>query len=136
MEMLLHVVPLRLRHTFTIAHGSHDLQHNLIVELREGGERGFGEASTVGFYGNSGHTMAASLERVRARIEADSVDEPAAFWRRMEPLLREAFLLKHGEGLDYREMSALTGVGISALKMRVKRACDALRPEMEKTFRA
>jgi DNA-directed RNA polymerase specialized sigma24 family protein len=50
----------------------------------------------------------------------------------LEPLLREAFLLKYGEGMEYREMSAITGVGISALKMRVKRACDFLRPRLEK----
>jgi len=40
---------------------------------------------------------------------------------------REAFLLKHVEELDYEEMSAVTGAGISALKMRVKRACERLR---------
>jgi RNA polymerase sigma-70 factor (ECF subfamily) len=49
----------------------------------------------------------------------------------LEPRLREAFLLKYGEELEYREMSAVTGVGVSALKMRVKRACDALRPQLE-----
>jgi L-alanine-DL-glutamate epimerase-like enolase superfamily enzyme len=89
MQLLLHVIPLRLRHTFTISHGSHDVQHNLIVELRDGDHRGFGEASTVGFYGNSGHTMAASLEKVRAAIEAETVDEPARFWARVAPLLRD-----------------------------------------------
>lgn len=89
MQMILHVVPLRLRHTFTIAHGSHDLQHNLIVELRDGPHRGFGEASTVGYYGNSGETMAASLDRLRPQIEAASVDDPAAFWARFAPLLRD-----------------------------------------------
>lgn len=52
----------------------------------------------------------------------------------LEPRLREAFLLKYGEGLEYREMSRMTGVGISALKMRVKRACDALRPRLEAEF--
>jgi RNA polymerase sigma-70 factor (ECF subfamily) len=40
---------------------------------------------------------------------------------------REAFLLKHVEELGYEEMSVLTGVGVSALKMRVKRACERLR---------
>ena len=40
---------------------------------------------------------------------------------------REAFLLKHVEGLSYEDMAEITGVGISALKMRVKRACDRLR---------
>ena len=40
---------------------------------------------------------------------------------------REAFLLKHVEGLSYEEMASLTGVGESALRMRVKRAGDRLR---------
>ena len=50
----------------------------------------------------------------------------------LEPLLREAFLLKYVEELSYEEMSALTGVGVSALKMRVKRACDRLRERWER----
>jgi RNA polymerase sigma-70 factor (ECF subfamily) len=45
----------------------------------------------------------------------------------LDPLLREAFLLKYVEELSYEEMSALTGASVSALKMRVKRACDRLR---------
>ena len=45
----------------------------------------------------------------------------------LEPLLREAFLLKYGEGLDYQQMASITGSGVSALKMRVKRACERLR---------
>lgn len=49
----------------------------------------------------------------------------------LEPLLREAFLLKYIEELSYEEMSALTGVGVSALKMRVKRAADRLRERWE-----
>jgi RNA polymerase sigma-70 factor, ECF subfamily len=40
---------------------------------------------------------------------------------------REAFLMRHVEGLSYEDMSAATGAGLSALKMRVKRACDAMR---------
>jgi RNA polymerase sigma-70 factor (ECF subfamily) len=40
---------------------------------------------------------------------------------------REAFLLKHVEDLSYEEMAALTGAGVSALKMRVKRAADRMR---------
>jgi RNA polymerase sigma-70 factor (ECF subfamily) len=40
---------------------------------------------------------------------------------------REAFLLKHVEQLSYEEMASATGVGVSALKMRVQRACDHLQ---------
>jgi RNA polymerase sigma-70 factor, ECF subfamily len=40
---------------------------------------------------------------------------------------REAFLMRHVEDLSYEDMAVVTGAGISALKMRVKRACDFLR---------
>ena len=40
---------------------------------------------------------------------------------------REAFLLKHVEDLEYEEIAQLTGVGVSALKMRVKRAREQLQ---------
>ena len=40
---------------------------------------------------------------------------------------REAFLLKHVEGMSYEEMATLTGVRESALRMRVKRASDRMR---------
>ncbi len=43
---------------------------------------------------------------------------------------REAFLMRHVEDLSYEDMSAATGAGISALKMRVKRACDYLRARL------
>jgi RNA polymerase sigma-70 factor (ECF subfamily) len=43
---------------------------------------------------------------------------------------REAFLLRHVEGMEYDAMMIVTGAGLSALKMRVKRACDALRAQL------
>ena len=50
---------------------------------------------------------------------------------KLDTLQREAFLLKHVEGLEYEEMTRLTGARIPALKMRVKRACDHLRVLLE-----
>ena len=52
----------------------------------------------------------------------------------LDPLLREAFLLKYVEDMDYQEMSAALGARVSALKMRVKRACDALRPRLKELY--
>ena len=49
---------------------------------------------------------------------------------------REAFLMRHVEGLGYEDMAAATGAGVSALKMRVKRACDFLRVQLEEVERA
>jgi RNA polymerase sigma-70 factor (ECF subfamily) len=88
----------------------------------------------------------AHRERVFVREEALLLNAPdtRATWtgedeefvqrvlNELDPLLREAFLLKYVEELSYEEMSALTGVGVSALKMRVKRACDRLRERWER----
>lgn len=48
---------------------------------------------------------------------------------------REAFLLKHVEELGYEEIAELTGVGVSALKMRVKRACERMRVLLQEVQR-
>jgi RNA polymerase sigma-70 factor (ECF subfamily) len=55
---------------------------------------------------------------------------------RLTPEQREAFLLKHVEDLSYEEMAEMTGEGISALKMRVKRACEAMRTLLTEVERA
>lgn len=66
-----------------------------------------------------------------------AIDHPAdsTAWReeieralqQLRPDQREAFLLKYVEEMGYDEMSQLTGIGVSALKMRVMRACERLR---------
>jgi RNA polymerase sigma-70 factor (ECF subfamily) len=58
----------------------------------------------------------------------DTVDRALA---RLAPDYREAFLLKHVEDLEYEEIAELTGAGVSALKMRVKRA----RAQLQKYLR-
>jgi RNA polymerase sigma factor (sigma-70 family) len=40
---------------------------------------------------------------------------------------RETFLLHHVEGFGYEEIAEITGVGVSACKMRAKRAMDTVR---------
>lgn len=49
---------------------------------------------------------------------------------------REAFLLKHVEELSYEEIAELTGASVSALKMRVHRACERLRVELQDVHHA
>lgn len=41
---------------------------------------------------------------------------------RLPPAYREAFLLFHGEHMDYEQMRCITGVSVGALKVRVHRA--------------
>jgi RNA polymerase sigma-70 factor, ECF subfamily len=49
---------------------------------------------------------------------------------------REIFLLHYIEGFSYEEIEQMTGVRQSALKMRVKRASDALRKRLAPIARA
>ena len=76
-------------------------------------------------------------DAVLAATPAPTVDEAPELGRieralgTLTPDLREAFLLKYLEELSYEEMAELTGAGISALKMRVKRACEQLRERLE-----
>jgi RNA polymerase sigma-70 factor (ECF subfamily) len=79
--------------------------------------------------------------RLDERTPIDGDDRPAERreWReeirralaRLEPDQREAFVLKHVEDLSYEEIAGITGAGVSALKMRVKRACERLREILE-----
>jgi RNA polymerase sigma-70 factor (ECF subfamily) len=75
-----------------------------------------------------------------------AIDHPAdgSAWReeieraldQLRPDQREAFLLKYVEELGYDEMSQLTGIGVSALKMRVMRACERLRELLSEVHHA
>ena len=49
---------------------------------------------------------------------------------------REAIALRFTDDLSFEEMATLTGAGVSALKMRVKRGCDRLRALLEGGNRA
>ena len=50
--------------------------------------------------------------------------------QRLPPLYREAFVLKHIEGLSYEEMEAMLGVNGDALKMRVYKGRLQLSKEL------
>ncbi len=92
-----------------------------------------------------GRTRRERWQVARDGADARSADEPAAGAELrdalqvaldgLEPLLREALLLRYGEELNYDEMARVTGAGVSALKMRVKRARDAVRPLLEDVIR-
>jgi RNA polymerase sigma-70 factor, ECF subfamily len=47
---------------------------------------------------------------------------------------REAFVMKYVDDLSYEEMAEVTGAGVSALKMRVRRACERLRELLEGVY--
>jgi len=66
---------LPLRHVFTIARGSVAVQETFIVQLGEGDQRGYGEATTNPFYGQSIARMAAAAERARPILAEATTDD-------------------------------------------------------------
>ena len=88
MQLSLREIDLPLRHTFTISAGSITVQKNLLVELRDGGFAGYGEgASGSAYLAFTAPGMRADIETVRARIEGEKLDDPAALWDRLLPVL-------------------------------------------------
>ena len=79
-------------------------------------------------------SRAATLEGI-ASSSTDSSGEIAeeinAALQRLPAEQREAFLLRYVEDLGYDEMAEVTGAGVSALKMRVKRACESMKANLE-----
>ncbi|QJD77221.1 dipeptide epimerase [Spirosoma rhododendri] len=89
MHLHLHPVDLRLRHTFTIAHDSRDVQPSLIVSLSDGpgGPVGLGEATATKYYGVTIASMTQALEAIRPIIESHDLADPARFWSLVQPYL-------------------------------------------------
>jgi RNA polymerase sigma-70 factor (ECF subfamily) len=58
-------------------------------------------------------------------------DELAVALAQLPAEQREAVVLRFADDLGYDEISSITGAGISALKMRVKRGCERLRAILE-----
>lgn len=102
---------------------------------------------------NRCRTAYASRERKEQKLGTpaaftDAIPNPdsgeAGAWReeidralhRLPGEQREAFILKYVDDLSYEEMEQLTGMGISALKMRVKRACERLRDLLGEVYDA
>jgi len=91
-KLLFHRYDLRLKHTFTIAHDSRDVQPSLIVELRAeqpNGQiiRGFGEATANKYYGITLDRMVDDLSAIRPLIESETWPTAEALWDLAHPHL-------------------------------------------------
>jgi L-alanine-DL-glutamate epimerase-like enolase superfamily enzyme len=88
MKVSLHRFALPLKHTFTIAHDSRDVQQTLIVELEDEGFYGYGEATANLYYGVTVEGLIEVLESLRPQIETYELNSPAGFWAAMSPYLQ------------------------------------------------
>ncbi|WP_299823186.1 dipeptide epimerase [uncultured Pontibacter sp.] len=90
MKLTIRSFALPLRHTFTISYDSRDVQDTLIVELQDGEYKGYGEATSNPYYGQTIEAMTQNLENIREQIEATDITDPAAFWEQVRPALQHS----------------------------------------------
>jgi len=88
MQLIFHTFNLQLKHTFTIAHDSRDVQPTLIVELKDGDLSGFGEATSNPYYGATIDKMIQSLEGIRSIVESQQFATPEDLWKETYPFLK------------------------------------------------
>ncbi|MFO0819697.1 MAG: dipeptide epimerase [Pirellulales bacterium] len=80
MRLRIHSFDLPLRHVFTISRESITVQPTVIVELEQGGLRGFGEATTNQYYGATRESITDAIESLRPELEATDCHDPVALW--------------------------------------------------------
>jgi L-alanine-DL-glutamate epimerase-like enolase superfamily enzyme len=88
MRLTYHTFDLQLKHTFTIAHDSRDVQPTLIVQLSDGVYSGFGEATSNPYYGVTLDNMTVALETVKEIIEKGDYTSAETLWTLVHPLLQ------------------------------------------------
>ena len=89
LQLHLHPFRLRLREPFTVSHGTRTHQDTLVVELRHGPHRGFGEAPAIFYYHVTVAAMAERLNALRGPIEAADGRSPGDFWQQLAPTLAD-----------------------------------------------
>ena len=89
--MNLHVqgLDLPLKHRFTIAHQSREVQETLIVRLEEDGHFGLGESTTNPFYGITLDNMREALEKFKPILLGGKWNTPAELWELGKEIFRD-----------------------------------------------
>ncbi|MCH7397855.1 dipeptide epimerase [Belliella sp. DSM 107340] len=80
MKLSFFIRDLELKHTFTIAHQSRDVQDTVIVKLEHEGLYGLGETTTNPFYGMTQENICESLENARDLVENGKWETPQELW--------------------------------------------------------
>ncbi len=84
----------------------------------------------------SGDELWTALDPERDAAGRQALEALSAAVSALPPGCREAFVLFHLESLSYEEMSAMTGVAVNALKVRVHRARTLLRGRLGEVLEA
>lgn len=89
MKLSFFVRDLPLKHTFTIAHQSRDVQDTIIVKLEDDGLFGLGETTTNPFYGMTAENIMECLEASRGVVEKGNWQNPENLWERGKEIFKD-----------------------------------------------
>ncbi|MFD2203803.1 dipeptide epimerase [Shivajiella indica] len=89
MKLSFFVRDLHLKHTFTIAHQSRDIQDTIIVKLEEDGFYGLGETTTNPFYGMTAENICERLEQARDLVEKGTWSTPEDLWEKGKAIFED-----------------------------------------------
>ncbi len=87
LQITFHILHLKNKHTFRIAHGVRKGVDTFIVSLSDGEFTGLGEATPVPYYGFSANDLKVLLEQHQKSIETYDLQGAEAFWEYMNPML-------------------------------------------------
>ena len=87
LKLSFHIIHLKNKHTFRIAHGTRTGVDTFIVSLSDGQFTGLGEATPVPYYGFSANDLKTLLEQHQEAIETYDLQDAEAFWKYMDPTL-------------------------------------------------
>ena len=88
MKLTYHTFDLQLKHTFTIAHDSRDVQPTLLVELSDDKISGLGEATSNPYYGVTIDNMIQALDTVSDIVKKGNFHSAEELWEQANPLLQ------------------------------------------------
>ena len=106
MQLIIRSYDLPLKHTFTISRQSFDTKRTMIVELKDGGISGFGEASENPYYHKALEDMIQDLENCKDIIEKETKETPEEFWHKMYPYLKDDMFALCALDLAYNDLYA------------------------------
>ncbi len=89
MKLSFFVRDLKLKHTFTIAHQSRDIQDTVIVKLEDDGLYGLGETTTNPFYGMTQENICGALEQSRDLVEKGGWNTPEELWSMSKDIFKD-----------------------------------------------
>lgn len=88
MQLKIHPLKLELKNPFTIAYGTFYHREAVVVELKDAGLSGFGEATAISYYGKNLNQFLTVLQNNKSFIEQIPFENPIKYWQTLYPILK------------------------------------------------